>query len=162
MACFAVIILIYCYCNRSANCNSPLQGWNGFLAFCVELLAVDIIIVSIKLSPNVWEMLSLPAAVAIINVLIGLLGGQRESLKDAPIGVVAVPLIHADCIERVITYVKMAHVCEVSTYWWEQQQVFFFLNCTRFVLSINSTLVDAPGQENRTWWSSSTYCKFHR
>ncbi len=78
---------------------------------------------SIKLSPHVWEMLSLPAAVAIINVLIGLLGGQRGSLKDAPNGVLAVPLIHADCIERVVMYVKMAHICEVGTYWWEQQQI---------------------------------------
>ncbi len=99
-----------------------MQRWNTFLAFCVALLTVDIIIISIKLSPSVWEMLSLPAAVAIVNVLIGLLGGLRASPKDAPIGAVAVPLIHTSCLDRVVTYVKMAHICEVGgTYGWEQQ-----------------------------------------
>ncbi len=152
MACFVIIHFVYCDCNHSVRCNPLLQGWNDFLAYCAALLAIDIIIVSIKLSPNLWEMLSLPAAVAMVNILIGLLGGQRESLKGAIEAAVAVPLIHANCIERVVTYVKMAHICEVRTYWWKRQKMpsFFFL-ISNYVLCINSTLVNVAGEENTTW-----------
>ncbi len=145
LAYFVVIFPMYCDCNRSAAAwKSPSQGWNTFLAFCAALLAVDIIIVSMKLSPHVWDKLSLPAAVAIINVLIGLLGGLRGSLKDAPIGAVTVPLVHTSCLEMVVTYVKMAHVYEVGKYGWEQQIIFFFFSSLHEISStyyINSTLL---------------------
>ncbi len=92
------------------------------------------------MSPPVWGMLSLPAAVAIVNVLIGLLGGLRSSLNDTPIGMVAVPLIHTGCLERVVTYVKMAHICEVGdAYGWEQQitLIFFFFYLLMPLLSMS-------------------------